>query len=151
VERTRTHNLAVGSVCKLRAETLPTQPPRQLVETHPCGSNFIQSVFKTVQTRCIDSVLILIVQWSIGVYSRKWLDSLEVVNKDTDKEAHVPTSVFIIADCWWIYYRSICGIAILNNIVIWAILLSWFVIIWYRDSGYQVYRRNRQHRPSLDT
>jgi len=26
-------------------------------ETHPCGSNFIQSVFKTVQTRCIDSVL----------------------------------------------------------------------------------------------
>jgi len=30
-ERTRTHNLAVGSVCKLRAETLPTQPPR-----HPC-------------------------------------------------------------------------------------------------------------------
>jgi len=28
VERTRTHNLAVGSVCKLRAETLPTQPPR---------------------------------------------------------------------------------------------------------------------------
>jgi len=29
VERTRTHNLAVGSVCKLRAETLPTQPPRQ--------------------------------------------------------------------------------------------------------------------------
>ena len=30
-------------------------------ETHPCGSNFIQSVFKTVQTRCIDSVLIQIV------------------------------------------------------------------------------------------
>ena len=29
MERTRTHNLAVGSVCKLRAETLPTQPPRQ--------------------------------------------------------------------------------------------------------------------------
>ena len=28
MERTRTHNLAVGSVCKLRAETLPTQPPR---------------------------------------------------------------------------------------------------------------------------
>ena len=23
--------------------------------THPCGSNFIQSVFKTVQTRCIDT------------------------------------------------------------------------------------------------
>jgi len=38
---------------------------------------------------------------SIGVYSRKWLESLEeVVNKDTDKEAHVPASVFIIADCW---------------------------------------------------
>ena len=31
MERTRTHNLAVGSVCKLRAETLPTQPPRQPV------------------------------------------------------------------------------------------------------------------------
>ena len=30
-------------------------------ETHPCGSNFIQSVFKTVQTRCNDSVLIQIV------------------------------------------------------------------------------------------
>ena len=28
MERTRTHNLAVGSVCKLRAETLPTQRPR---------------------------------------------------------------------------------------------------------------------------
>ena len=28
MERTRTHNLAVGSVCKLRAETLPIQPPR---------------------------------------------------------------------------------------------------------------------------
>ena len=38
---------------------------------------------------------------SIGVYSKKWLESLEeVVNKDTDKEAHVPASVFIIADCW---------------------------------------------------
>ena len=24
----------------------------------------------------------------------------EVVNKDTDKEAQVPASVFIIADCW---------------------------------------------------
>jgi len=34
-------------------------------------------------------------------YNRKWLESLEeVVNKDrpTDKEAHVPASVFIIAD-----------------------------------------------------
>ena len=30
-------------------------------ETHPYGSNFIQSVFKTIQTRCIDSVLIQIV------------------------------------------------------------------------------------------
>ena len=30
MERTRTHNLAVGSVCKLRAETLPTQPLRYL-------------------------------------------------------------------------------------------------------------------------
>ena len=29
-------------------------------ETHPCGFNFIQSVFKTVQTRFIDSVLIQI-------------------------------------------------------------------------------------------
>ena len=38
---------------------------------------------------------------SIGVYSRKWLESLEVVNKDTDEEAHVPASVFIIADCWY--------------------------------------------------
>ena len=38
---------------------------------------------------------------SIGVYSRKWLESLkEVVNEDTDKEAQVPASVFIIADCW---------------------------------------------------
>ena len=32
--------------------------------------------------------------------SRKCLESLEeVVNKDTDKEAQVPASVFIIADC----------------------------------------------------
>ena len=32
-------------------------------------------------------------------FSRKWLESLEeVVNKDTDKEAHLPASVFIIAD-----------------------------------------------------
>ena len=36
MERTRTHNLAVGSVCKLRAETLPTQPPR-----HPNRANVI--------------------------------------------------------------------------------------------------------------
>ena len=37
----------------------------------------------------------------IKVYSRKWLESLEeVVNKDTDKEASVSASVFIIADCW---------------------------------------------------
>ena len=33
MERTRTHNLAVGSVCKLRAETLPTQPPRHPTAT----------------------------------------------------------------------------------------------------------------------
>ena len=32
MERTRTHNLAVGSVCKFRAETLPTQPPRHPVD-----------------------------------------------------------------------------------------------------------------------
>jgi len=39
---------------------------------------------------------------SIGVYSRTWLESLEeVVNKGTDKEAHAPASVFIIADCWF--------------------------------------------------
>ena len=34
MERTRTHNLAVGSVCKLRAETLPTQPPRHHRRQH---------------------------------------------------------------------------------------------------------------------
>jgi len=33
-------------------------------------------------------------------HTRRRLESLEeVVNKDTDKEAHVPASVFIIADC----------------------------------------------------
>jgi len=47
---------------------------------------------------------------SIGVYSRKWLESLkEVVNKDTDKEAQVPASVFIIADCWLVVTRVHCG------------------------------------------
>ena len=37
MERTRTHNLAVGSVCKLRAETLPTQPPRQHLHVARAG------------------------------------------------------------------------------------------------------------------
>jgi len=36
VERTRPHNLAVGSVCKLRAETLPTQPPRHPLQIPDC-------------------------------------------------------------------------------------------------------------------
>jgi len=27
-------------------------------ETHPCGSNFVQSIFKTVQAGCINSVLV---------------------------------------------------------------------------------------------
>ena len=39
MERTRTHNLAVGSISKLRAKTLPTQPPR-----HP---NVIRSVMRS--------------------------------------------------------------------------------------------------------
>jgi len=29
-----------------------------LSETHPCASNFIQSIFETVQTGCINSVLV---------------------------------------------------------------------------------------------
>ena len=29
-----------------------------LQETHPCGSNFIQSIFETVQAGCINSVLV---------------------------------------------------------------------------------------------
>jgi len=41
-------------------------------ETHPCGSNFIQSVFKTIQTRCIDSVLIQIVPFVNNTIWKKY-------------------------------------------------------------------------------
>ena len=51
----------VLTLCGLALRSTRMTRPRVHEETHPCGSNFIQSVFKTVQTRCIDSVLIQIV------------------------------------------------------------------------------------------
>ena len=47
-------------------------------ETHPCGSNFIQSVFKTVRTRCIDSVLIQIVPFVNNTIWNKILSNVNI-------------------------------------------------------------------------